>query len=362
MSAEARMTSIDALRGIVLFGILLVHLSGCFSLPQPINFFSSSIDIFLHKVIYIFLPNRCNIVFAILFGVSFYFILKKPQYSSCRFIWRCVLLIFLGLLMKKIYTWDALMYYGLMGIVLVIFRGASNRTLLVFFVITFFATIFLAKYQIGTLIFHSPEIYRYQISNSLLDIINYPLIYSVVDFLRGIFNDGIFRQLSYFILGYYLAKSGTISNIDNLKIKHLLFMGFVYLLFFVLMLKINKDYLFIYLLVGRLRNLFGALFYAISFLYLYKRVGRYLSYLEAYGKLGLTNYCMQNIFGVIFIFSILTPGDCSFSFMFVFFVFFYILQLFFSVVWLRYFKYGPLEWCWRCLTHLQYIPNRKGKL
>lgn len=358
MNVDTRIKSIDALRGIVLLGILLVYLLGFFGFPQPINSCSSSVDLFLQKIIYIFLPNRCNIVFTILFGVSFYFILKKPQYSSWRFIWRCVLLIFLGLLVKKFYTWDALMYYGLMGIVLVIFRGAKNRTLLVFFVITFFATIFLAKYQIGTLIFHSPEIYRYQIGDSLLDIVNYSVFDSAIDYLRVVFNSGIFGSLSYFILGYYLAKSGIIKKIDNLKIKHLMFIGFLYLLFFFLMIKINNNYL----IITRLRNLFGALFYATSFLYLYKRVGKYLSYLEAYGRLGLTNYCMQNIFGVIFMSSVLIPCGCSFSFMFIFFMLFYILQLFFSVVWLRYFKYGPLEWCWRCITYLQYIPNRRSKL
>ena len=89
----------------------------------------------------------------------------------------------------------------------------------------FFAIIFLAKYQIGTLIFHSPEIYRYQIGDSLLDIINYSVFDSAIDYLRVVFNSGIFGSLSYFILGYYLAKSGIIKKIDNLKIKHLMFIN-----------------------------------------------------------------------------------------------------------------------------------------
>lgn len=31
----------------------------------------------------------------------------------------------------------------------------------------------------------------------------------------------------------------------------------------------------------------------------------------------------------------------------------------FSTVWLSFFKMGPLEWCWRCLTYWRVLPNRR---
>jgi uncharacterized protein len=35
-----------------------------------------------------------------------------------------------------------------------------------------------------------------------------------------------------------------------------------------------------------------------------------------------------------------------------------VVQAALSVVWLRYFQYGPLEWVWRCLTWWQWVPIR----
>jgi uncharacterized protein len=39
-------------------------------------------------------------------------------------------------------------------------------------------------------------------------------------------------------------------------------------------------------------------------------------------------------------------------------VLFFVLQVVFSIWWLRYFRFGPVEWIWRCLTYLQMQPLR----
>ena len=36
-----------------------------------------------------------------------------------------------------------------------------------------------------------------------------------------------------------------------------------------------------------------------------------------------------------------------------------IAQTYFSKIWLQYFKYGPLEWLWRCGTYLKWQPFLK---
>jgi uncharacterized protein len=38
----------------------------------------------------------------------------------------------------------------------------------------------------------------------------------------------------------------------------------------------------------------------------------------------------------------------------------WIFQMIFSVIWLRFFRFGPLEWLWRCLTYWEWQPMRKG--
>ena len=37
----------------------------------------------------------------------------------------------------------------------------------------------------------------------------------------------------------------------------------------------------------------------------------------------------------------------------------WILNLAWSPIWLRYFRFGPLEWCWRSLTYWQRQPMRR---
>jgi uncharacterized protein len=36
------------------------------------------------------------------------------------------------------------------------------------------------------------------------------------------------------------------------------------------------------------------------------------------------------------------------------------LQLAISPIWLRHFRFGPLEWLWRSLTYLTFQPMRRG--
>ena len=115
VSKSGRIESVDALRSVVLFGILLVHVNGGFGFAFDASSFTMC-DNILRSAIYFLLSNRCAPIFSMLFGVSFYLILRNPFYSSSKFIWRCLLLIGIGLFNKLFYTYDALMWYGLWGI------------------------------------------------------------------------------------------------------------------------------------------------------------------------------------------------------------------------------------------------------
>ncbi len=365
MIKNARIVSIDALRGVVLLGILLVHMSAFWGFSLSNDFCLSNIDSLLRKTILLFLEGKCRIIFSILFGISFYLILRNPNYTVKKFVWRCFLLLILGLFMQVFYTHNVLMWYGLMGIILVCFRKLKPHHLLSSFIILFLFSSFVSKFSVGTLIFGEPLTVRYQVDSSLLDILNYPLSDSVIEFLTGIFDGGIFLFLSYFVLGYYLGKVGFVDNMGkSLNFKCIVISGGGYVLLHLLIRQIfilygKND---IVALLLPFKNLFAAIFYAIVFLYLYKRFGKYLSWLEAYGKLGLTNYCLQDILGVVFMTTIFTKGEYSFTFMLIFFVGVYLLLLLLGIVWLRHFKYGLLEWVWRCLTNLQYIPNYKRNI
>lgn len=356
---KVRITSIDALRAIVLFGILIVHTGGLFGFLNSDNSFSyfTNIDYFFVKVIDFSLSGRCSAIFSILFGVSFYLILKNPSYGSLKFVWRCFLLMSLGLFVKFFYTYDALMWYGILGIVLVLFRKIKPFSLFISFVAMFLLSMYLAKFSIGDLLFaakSSPN--RYVSTASFESIISYPLSISVTDYLRTVFNSGILRTLSYFILGYFFAKAGVIDNLSKYSNSRNVFIVALLYIVSLFLLHVTGAILCLFL-----RNLFGAVFYALLFLTLYYWLSKYISFswLESYGKLGLTNYCVQNICGIVFMSTIFIPNQVNFTTILCCSVVFYFIQIIFSVIWLRYYKFGPLEWLWRCLTNRCFVTNRK---
>lgn len=349
MKAE-RITSIDALRAITLLGILLVHTAGLFGYGHPLNADDLSfIGGDLRTLINISLANRCAKIFSILFGVSFYLILRNPQNTTRKFIWRCFLLCLMGLLNKIFYTYDALMWYGLCGIILAAFRNFSARNLLVLFLLLYASSFILSEYKLGTLFFGEVDYSRYEAASSLMNIIHYPLYRSVCDYLTVVFNGGIFNTLSYFVLGYFFAKAGIIENMKEKitgKIVCVSFCAYLALMFGYYLVKAHWMIFSGYFV--------GAIFYAAFIIFVYNRYSRYFHFLEPYGKLGLTNYSLQGILGVTLFSTFILPLRLNFGYAFLIALAIYVFQVVFSLLWLKKFRYGPLEWVWRCLTNLKY--------
>ena len=96
-------------------------------------------------------------------------------------------------------------------------------------------------------------------------------------------------------------------------------------------------------------------------LYKKKRAGKFLRSFIPYGKMALTNYVFQSILGT-FIFFGWGLGQLSnipnrYSFLIAIAII--VLQMLLSKWWLRYFKYGPLEWVWRSLTFFKVFPLKR---
>ena len=359
---KVRITSIDALRAIVLLGILLVHTRDLFGFFNPNNSFTyfTQLDNLLSRGIEVVLSGRCNSIFSVLFGISFHLILKNPNYSSWKFVWRCVLLLSFGLLMKLFYTYDALMWYGLMGIILVLFRRFRPRYLFLALCVTISLTIYLIHFSLGDMLFGvNGALDRYTCPTTLPQVVHYPLLSSIADYLRIVLNGGVFKTLAYFLVGYLFAKAGIIDNLPRYStLKNVLLFALLYITSFVLLHISGNRW---YILYNFFVNLLGGLFYAIFFVYLYYKLSRKISFswLEAYGKLGLTNYCVQNVCGVVLTTTLFIPKQMGFTSLLFCSFLFYVIQMIFSVVWLRFYKFGPLEWFWRCLTNWKFVLNRK---
>jgi len=77
------------------------------------------------------------------------------------------------------------------------------------------------------------------------------------------------------------------------------------------------------------------------------------SRIAAPGKMALTNYLMQSVFGIILFYGIGFGMGAKIGLIHIEWIALsvFLVQIVYSNGWLRYFRYGPVEWGWRILTY-----------
>ena len=85
--------------------------------------------------------------------------------------------------------------------------------------------------------------------------------------------------------------------------------------------------------------------------------------MQPVGQMAFTNYLMQSLIGAIFFFGI---GFGMFGQLQRYEIYYvvgavWLLEIIWSHIWLRYFRFGPLEWLWRSLTYWKWQPLKKWK-
>ena len=90
LNNSKRIISIDSLRAFALFGILMVHVAQLYNFYNPsIDFgYYSAGDEHLRQGLLTVFEDRCRTIFCILFGVSFFIIMRNAAYTTLRFCWR----------------------------------------------------------------------------------------------------------------------------------------------------------------------------------------------------------------------------------------------------------------------------------
>ena len=377
-----RITVIDALRGFTLLGILIVHTQQLWGLHIPVpdtNLASKVLNIFIDT----FMVGKFYKIFNMLFGVSFFIILSRAEAKGidfrARFVWRLVLLIFIGYLHEFIFTWEDLLLYGLVGLPLVFFYKLDKKKLLIVAISCIAISPF---YQIAYHhLFSNPkteEIVQ-MIDADCLNIENSQnssatnflwahfsenMKHSTIKRLNVMKENGPFTTFGLFLLGLFLAK---IRFFENTEQKKTLYKRVFYISTFVfcLLYGIQKLFLSPDAILSGILNSYGSNFFAATlvsgFILLYTtRIRSLLEYLIPYGKMGLTNYITQSVFGLIFFTqAILGFNDQGIIARELIAVLFFVFQTILCAYWLRYFAYGPIEWLWRCGTYLKWIPFRK---
>ena len=397
-----RIHVLDSLRGFSLLGVIIIHMIQSFGIQNP----SHEITIFNYKILdesanwfaYNIVMGRFINIFAFLFGLSFYIQLSnsktKNQNFRNLFLRRMLFLFILGLFVHSFYNVEILSIYALFGMILYFLRNFSNFSLLlisIFFLIG--GPRIVQTFNHNSFIEENVEIFNNYNSNqahitdpSILNSVinNYEQrLNGKINYQFGMFGRG-YLTLSIFILGFIIGRLKIFENLGSYKKEYFKLFIYSILSFIFLTVLINvlpesnsrilffpqNNYIGSYVLLIKafedLLLLLSSTFILIGFIILYnnEKFKVYLDYLSPYGKTALTNYTLQGVFGAIIFYPWAFGGIFSlwgdFSIV-ILGILIYFIQMILSKYHLSKFRYGPLEWLWRCFTYLSIQPNSKTK-
>ncbi len=395
--AKNRIDYMDLLRGLAIFFILIANLRW-FSLYTPGyngSFVFPEIDHWVHQLQHIFIEGKFYSIFSILFGWGIALQIKKSKKddaSTAQFIRRRLsfMLLLGGVHLFFIWEGDIVFLYGLVGFVLIALRNLSNRSLLITGILLLLSPIllYLLKMNFSWLNLPSEYLTRagekiYQLngwidqdtsrtsvlkeSKSIFTNVAITFGDAPYRFAYLFFVSRIPKVLGAMLIGFVIGKTNFYVKV--LKHKKITFwVSILGIIFFVplnyILITYFEDSSAYYSL--QTKGLYYTIVYAfsvfplalvymiiIALLYENVRVQRLLNPVCAVGRTAFSNYIMHSLVAHIVFYGIglgfmQQLGPLAWTiFAFVLFS----IQVWGSNIWLRYFKFGPVEWVWRSLTY-----------
>jgi uncharacterized protein len=388
VQTQERNQLIDVLRGFAVLGILMANLEGwiTFALPpeQGARLITSPADQATLVFLSLFVENKFITLFCLLFGYGFGVIIERMRAKGVPvvpfFLRRMVILLLVGLLHLGLWWGEILSTYALCGMLLLLFRNASDRGLLlggvalIFFVAPIIQCLKLYFYvEDSTAMSQLYTEYLAAIQSSgLLSIFEYNYKMADTVFLR----DGSqFREmaeiLGKFLLGYFVLRknflSPTTRSIAFLKKVQLgvLPVALLYLAekallhFYQIEITAIPGRLLLYTF-DRLGILSLSLFYATTIALLFWRgqLKILAAIFRPVGMMSLTNYLTHTLFYVVFFYGIGFGmiGAFHLHWMIPIALAIYSVQVVFSRYWMDKMMYGPVEWMWRQASYRKRLP------
>lgn len=399
-SSSPRIQIIDSLRGFALAGIFICHMveqyvgAGTPSIHSEVVS-AGIIDKIIEGFIFIFLRGKFIALFAFLFGLSFFIQMdsraKKEQAFAGRFLWRLLLMLGIGYIHSLFYRGDILTVYAFLGMLLIPFYKLNTKWVLGFsallflgigrYIIFYFSNgdhLFLDVNPMDMEATHIAEYYNTIKNGSILDVFATNSWHGHLDKLNvqySIIGRGYFT-FAFFLIGLYVGRSGFFKDVTTKKAfvkKVLIYSIILFVVALVIMassflsmgenFSINTWTAMIGLTGYDLVNLSMTLIYIVVFVNLYKKynIQKWLLQLAPYGRMALTNYILQSLIGTFLLYGwgLGYLGVALNSYVFLIALLLIILQILLSKLWLKHFRYGPLEWIWRSLTFFKHFPMRR---
>jgi len=401
-SEGKRITALDILRGFAVIGIFVVNIQvmSChFSHRGVCNAqWTSALDNTISMLIKLFFVHKFLAIFSFLFGVGIamqlYKQIRKNNPDPWFFIRRMAGLYLLGMLhILLFWSGDVLHIYALLGLLLIWLMRKSNVLLIgagiAFFVFPFYHQVFgflnnLLQFSFIPNItdYTHQELMAINLKGTYLDTVKLRISEYIYN-IRGVYTGLVPRAFLMFTFGAWLVKKQVLSNMDQFvvdvrsKMITAFLLSFTYLLlvYFVIlpnMYLLNGPSLAVVKkIVARVNHLlysFSNIVIALFYIWLLVYSLRWpisqkvLGPLRYIGHMALTNYVMHSVIA-LFLFSSVglgTYGNMRPSTGIIIVVVTSIFQILFSKIWLDHYKFGPLEWVWRCFTYKKYLMIRKN--
>ena len=395
-AAGERIEVIDVLRAFALFGILITHSITGFLAGQPPSpdfMLLSPLDRVVAQAEHLLTFGKFYTIFSFLFGLSFAIQLRNASQKgagfSGRFSWRLAVLAFIGLAHGAFFAGDILIIYAILGLLLIPFRNAKTRTLLIAGLVL---VLNVPGLLLGGLLLAMPPPSPEQLqANAAMQ----------AHFLEASMQ------------AYAIKQSGTLAQLVGVnftlgllgKAAFMIFTGRLWITFGLFLLGMCAGRLEIFRDTEASRRFFGKLlwpaglvalvttlaewrypvgqqvqsapdllrwlsftiqqvslsaFYvaAITLLYWRRPSQGLLPALAPVGRMGLTTYLMQTVFGVLLFYGLGFGllGHIGAAAAVGASILFFVLQILFAQAWSKRFRMGPVEWLWRSLTYFKPQP------
>ena len=394
---KQRIEILDILRGFALLGIIFMNM-GFFSgyVFMPFDDLEQITDFQLDEKLYSFLDvivtGKFYTLFSLLFAVGFYIQYEKNKEDSINFLKtyrrRLFFLLLIGFLHSLIWFGDILLVYSIFGFILILFRNVKSKNLILW---SIFFLLFPLLIDLCLLPFSealssaSPEktaalahvqypdmtveaVIRTFQNGSIVDLFFLNIHNLVWKFLGYIPSGGYFKFLGIFLLGYYFA---SIELFTKKTKSSLLITSLIVGLLATFSAKIigGSSYMFpstplnmLYKFLVLAGQIFMCIFYITSISKIVQTsIGKKaFGYLIPVGRMALSNYLFQTIIMIIIFynFGFNLIGKIGLLHTSGIAILILVLQIILSHIWLRHFKFGPLEWIWRSLTYKKRIDIR----
>ncbi|WP_319502588.1 DUF418 domain-containing protein [uncultured Draconibacterium sp.] len=407
LSSRERIDYMDLLRGIAIFGILIANLRW-FSLysPQVSGMFTyEEIDHVIYLLQGVFIESKFYTIFSLLFGWGIALQINRSQKddaSTAGFLRRrlCFMMLLGGMHMFFIWEGDIVFLYGLVGFVLVALRKYSNSTLLITGILMLLSPVLLYFLKMNWPWVNYPSDYLYSLgekmyqhfgwidqdtsrtgvlseSKSIVTSIKITLADAPYRFAYLFAVSRIPKVLGAMLIGFYMGRTNLYSKImkhKNVVLKATIagLIVFVPLNYWLEGILKNEQAYYqhqiegLYYTIADSLTVFPlALVYmtALALLFEKKWIQIILNPVLAVGKTAFSNYVFQSLIGIIIFYGVgfglagqFGPLAWTIAAVIIF-----SFQIILSNLWLKYFRFGPLEWIWRSLTYRKIQPLKLAK-